>query len=217
MSSDRRTPRIAWARALLVLTVAVLFQVTLLDRLDPAGVVRFDLPLLFVVAVALRSGADDAALLGFAAGLGVDLFHVGPFGQHSLVYCLLGLAVAAASRRLDGPRRAGGLAALAGLGTDTARRAARRALLAGTATVAAGFGLLVVRAAAEPTIPPLDAIVVSQPLGGLTGSIIGINLVAASIRGLRLVAEPDRSVVARWLPLARDRHVAGSLPTVRRP
>lgn len=211
MSPDPRASRVAWVRTLIGLAVAVVVQVTVLDRLDPGGVIRFDLPLLLVVAVGLWSRADDAALLGFAAGVGVDLFHVGPFGHHSLVYCLVGLAVAGVSSRLEDHHPVVGSVA-----ATTLHRAARRALLAATAAMTAGVGLLLVRAAAEPMVPPVDQIVMAQPLSGLVGSIVGINLLAPSIRRLGLVAEPAGSVGSRWLPFDRRESLAGSFLTARR-
>lgn len=56
----------------LVITLAVVLQVTLLSYVSYAGVVP-NLALLVVVAAALVRGPEFAAVVGFASGLAVDL------------------------------------------------------------------------------------------------------------------------------------------------
>ena len=83
-------------RRALVATVAVLaailLQVTVLNNLPFPGGSPPDLVLVVVVAMALTSGPLEGALIGFAAGLAVDIAPPasGLVGQSALVFCLVG-------------------------------------------------------------------------------------------------------------------------------
>lgn len=217
MSSPAPTRRVLWLRSLPVFAAAVLIQVTVFDRLDPDGIVRIDLPLLFVTALAMRVAFDDAALLGFVAGTAVDLFNVGPFGRHSLIYAILGFTIAVLTQRLGGvdarPRAGTWVRAHGG----ALERLIWRTLVAGTATAATGVGLLAVRAAVQVELPTVAAVSAAQPLAGLTGAVLGIHLVASTAGALGLAGEPHRSTLAHRARLRRGGDAfVGSLPLARR-
>lgn len=82
-----------WPRAglgvLLVLT-AVVVQLSILARLPAPGGGRPDLVLVLVVAVALVEGPLSGLVLGFGAGLALDLLGDHPLGLLALVFCLVG-------------------------------------------------------------------------------------------------------------------------------
>lgn len=71
---------------------AVVLQVCLLSQFSIGGA-RPDLPLLVVLAAAFTYGADDGAIVGFSAGLLLDVFLSTPFGLTALVFTLVGFAV----------------------------------------------------------------------------------------------------------------------------
>jgi rod shape-determining protein MreD len=70
----------------------VVVQVTVLPHLRLLGVVP-DLGLVLAAAVAFHEGPEPAALAGFAAGLGFDLFVETPVGMAALSYALTGYLV----------------------------------------------------------------------------------------------------------------------------
>src|SRR3974390_2951122 len=71
---------------------AILLQVTVLNNLPFPGGSPPDLVLVVVVALALAGGPLDGAVIGFAAGLAVDIAppSSGLVGQSALVFCLVG-------------------------------------------------------------------------------------------------------------------------------
>jgi rod shape-determining protein MreD len=75
-----------------LLLVALMLQLTVLDRLLLPGGVTPDLVLLVVVALALSSGPMTGTITGFAAGLALDIAppasHL--IGVYALVLCLVG-------------------------------------------------------------------------------------------------------------------------------
>ena len=75
----------------LVLTGVVL-QAAVFPELRLLGVVP-DLGAVLAVCVAYHAGSDSAALVGFCAGLGFDLFVETPLGLWALAYALTGWAV----------------------------------------------------------------------------------------------------------------------------
>src|SRR5262252_3939546 len=82
-------------RALLAaaaILAAVLLQVTLLDNVPFPGGAGPDLVLVVVVALALTGSARDGAIIGFAAGLALDIAPPASnlLGQSALVFCLVG-------------------------------------------------------------------------------------------------------------------------------
>jgi rod shape-determining protein MreD len=80
--------------ALAVALVAVIAQLTIVDRITWPGGTGPDLVLLAVAALALGCGPLVGALTGFCAGLALDVAppasHV--IGQYALVFCLIGYA-----------------------------------------------------------------------------------------------------------------------------
>jgi rod shape-determining protein MreD len=74
--------------------VAVVVQVTIVDRIAFPGGTGPDLVLLAVVALALASGPMVGVLTGFWAGLALDVAPPGSHfvGQNALVFCLVGYA-----------------------------------------------------------------------------------------------------------------------------
>ena len=82
-------------RALLAtaaILAAVLLQVTVLNNVPFPGGAGPDLVLVTVVALALSGGPRDGAVIGFAAGLALDIAPPasGLLGQSALVFCLVG-------------------------------------------------------------------------------------------------------------------------------
>src|SRR5215831_9268833 len=71
---------------------AVLIQVTVLDNVPLPGGAGPNLVLVAVVAMALATGPRDGAIIGFAAGLALDIAPPasGLLGQGALVFCLVG-------------------------------------------------------------------------------------------------------------------------------
>jgi rod shape-determining protein MreD len=88
---------VAEVRALIsfpVVAVAVILQLTVVDRIAFPGGTGPDLVLLAVAALALANGPLVGALLGFWAGLAMDVAPPGAHfvGQNALVFCLVGYA-----------------------------------------------------------------------------------------------------------------------------
>ena len=71
---------------------AVLIQVTVLNNVPFPGGAGPDLVLVAVVAIALAAGPRDGAIIGFVAGLALDIAPPasGLLGQSALVFCLVG-------------------------------------------------------------------------------------------------------------------------------
>jgi len=86
-----------------LLLVAVVVQLTVLDRLPLPGGVAPDLVLLVVVALALNSGPMTGMICGFCAGLALDIAppsgHL--IGVYALVFCLLGYFCGLVSAELE--------------------------------------------------------------------------------------------------------------------
>jgi rod shape-determining protein MreD len=75
-----------------LLGVALILQLTVVNRLPLPGVGAPDLVLLTVVALGLCGGPAGGALTGFCAGLALDIAPPGSYliGQYALVFCLVG-------------------------------------------------------------------------------------------------------------------------------
>jgi rod shape-determining protein MreD len=78
--------------ATVAILAAVLIQVTVLNNVAFPGGAGPDLVLVTVVALALATGPRDGAIIGFAAGLALDIAPPasGLLGQSALVFCLVG-------------------------------------------------------------------------------------------------------------------------------
>ncbi|HWS48287.1 MAG TPA: rod shape-determining protein MreD [Acidimicrobiia bacterium] len=75
-----------------LVAVFVVAQVAVFPHLRLFGVVP-DLGLLLALAVGYYDGPEAGALVGFAAGLGYDLFLETPLGLNALAYALVGYAI----------------------------------------------------------------------------------------------------------------------------
>lgn len=75
-----------------IIAGAVLLQVSLLSQFSIGGA-RPDLVLIVVLAAAFVYGPDDGAIVGFAAGLALDVFLSTPFGFTAFTFTLVGYAV----------------------------------------------------------------------------------------------------------------------------
>ena len=82
-----------WKTAL-VIFVAVVTQVCLFSRFSFEGA-RPDVVVLVAVAAGFVCGADRGALVGFAAGLSIDVLLTTPLGLSALVFTLVGYSVGA--------------------------------------------------------------------------------------------------------------------------
>jgi len=80
------------AKIPLVLLLFLVLHLTVLDHLRVGGAAP-DVMLLLAIAGGVVGGPQLGALLGFAAGLTLDLFLETPLGLSALVFCLVGYAV----------------------------------------------------------------------------------------------------------------------------
>lgn len=80
------------ARLSLVLVVVLTIQTTWLADLRPFGVTG-DLLLLVAVAAGLVAGPERGAVVGFIAGMAMDLVLLTPFGLSALTYLAVGYVV----------------------------------------------------------------------------------------------------------------------------
>jgi rod shape-determining protein MreD len=111
--------RTRWGLASLVVVTVVVVQVAVFDAVLPLGI-RVDLPLLLVLGVALSARRADAAVLGWATGLLVDLHQLTPLALTALVYAVAAWSLADSRRRVVeagvGFRTAQGALAAMGVG-----------------------------------------------------------------------------------------------------
>jgi rod shape-determining protein MreD len=85
-------------RLSVLLLVALLLQTTIVPDLRLRGT-DADVLLLFGICAGLAGGAEMGAIVGFAAGLLLDLFlQTTPVGLSALTYCLVGFGVGAVRR-----------------------------------------------------------------------------------------------------------------------
>ena len=92
--------------SLVVAAIAVIAQVTIVNRIAFPGGTGPSLVLLAVAALALASGPLTGAFIGFVAGLALDVAPPGSYlvGENALVFCLIGYACGLAA---EPPRREG--------------------------------------------------------------------------------------------------------------
>jgi rod shape-determining protein MreD len=83
---------VRWLISFAVVAIAVIVQLTIVDRIAFPGGTGPDLVLLVVAALALAGGPLAGALIGFSAGLALDIAPPGSHlvGQDALVFCLVG-------------------------------------------------------------------------------------------------------------------------------
>jgi rod shape-determining protein MreD len=79
-------------RLAVLVAVIVVTQVAVFPHLRLFGVVP-DLGLLVALAVGYQEGPEAGALVGFAAGLGFDLFLETPLGLDALTYAIVGYGI----------------------------------------------------------------------------------------------------------------------------
>jgi rod shape-determining protein MreD len=82
----------ARAKVPLILLLFLVLHLTVLDHLRVFGAGP-DAMLLLAVAAGIVGGPRVGALMGFAAGITLDLFLETPMGLSALVFCLVGYAV----------------------------------------------------------------------------------------------------------------------------
>lgn len=174
---------VSWVRASIGIVVVIMIQLSVFDQVLVGGLLEVQLPLLMVVAVAMSARPDEAALFGFQCGLILDLFHIGPFGQFALAYCLVAFAIAAGAAR----RRTKRLDPHSGL-----QRFGQRCLLGGTAAVASSLiiGGVTIAVAGRPMNPP--AVGEWADLGVACGSILLIHPVARVVRTIGILRSTHR-------------------------
>ena len=80
------------AKVPLVVLLFLIVHTSVLDRVRIAGV-QPDVMLLLAVAGGIVGGPKLGSLLGFAAGLTIDLFLQTPLGLSALVFCIVGYVV----------------------------------------------------------------------------------------------------------------------------
>lgn len=75
-----------------LLAAALVFQLTVVNRLPLPGAGTPDLVLLLVVTLGLCGGPSAGAVTGFCAGLGLDLAPPGSYliGEYALAFCVIG-------------------------------------------------------------------------------------------------------------------------------
>lgn len=86
----------AWARFVLIVVCAAIFQVAVLDNI----VVHYahaDVMMLVAIGAGLAGGSQDGAVAAFVAGLVADLFVDTPYGASSLTFVLVAFAVGLAA------------------------------------------------------------------------------------------------------------------------
>jgi rod shape-determining protein MreD len=85
-------PMVRWLISFVVVAITVVVQLTIVDRIAFPGGTGPDLVLLVVAALALAGGPLAGALIGFSAGLALDIAPPGSHlvGQDALVFCLVG-------------------------------------------------------------------------------------------------------------------------------
>jgi len=83
---------VRWLISFVVVAFTVIVQLTIVDRIAFPGGTGPDLVLLVVAALALAGGPLAGALIGFSAGLALDIAPPGSHlvGQDALVFCLVG-------------------------------------------------------------------------------------------------------------------------------
>ncbi len=80
------------ARLAALVFVIVVIQVSVFPHMRLFGVVP-DLGLLLALAVGYYDGPEAGAVVGFAAGLGFDLFLATPLGLNALTYAIVGYGI----------------------------------------------------------------------------------------------------------------------------
>jgi rod shape-determining protein MreD len=83
----------------LIVIICLILQSTFLATFSPRGLIP-DLILIVVVSTALIKGPAEGALMGFGAGLGLDLVSSGFVGLHALIKMTLGFFIGLAEEKI---------------------------------------------------------------------------------------------------------------------
>jgi len=184
-----------------VLSTALMLQLTVVNRLPLLGAGAPDLVLLAVVALGLCGGPAAGAVTGFCAGLALDIAPPGSYliGEYALVFCLVGYSCG----WLRGAVNRSALLTIA---------AAMAAAVAGEA-LSAAIGLAV--SDPQVTWPAVQQVL---PSAIIYDAVLTPFVLYVVVRAVRLVDGLGPSVVAASQPadgsalLARSQAAGGTLP-----
>jgi rod shape-determining protein MreD len=191
-----------------LLAVAVVLQVTLVNRLPLPGGAAPNLTLLVVLALATDGGPVLGMLAGFLGGLALDVAPPGSelTGENALVFCLAGYGCGALAARLRNEEQ-GQRSQLATLPLVAAGAVAAEALLAGLGRMVSDPSI---------TVPAIKHVLPAAIVYDAALSPIAVLLVAV-IRGTpepgnRAIAVPSQSALARRPPVGVNGTMPGATP-----
>jgi len=184
-----------------LLCVALMLQLTVVNRLPLPGSGAPNLVLLTVVALGLSGGPAAGAVTGFCAGLGLDIAPPGSYliGQYALVFCLVGYLCG----RLRGVLNRSALLTIT----------VAMAIAAAGEALSAAFGLAVSNP--QVTWPAVQQVLPSSVIYDAVLAPFVLYLVA---RAMRLADGLGRGIAAAGQPadgsalLARTQAAGGALP-----
>jgi rod shape-determining protein MreD len=191
-----------------LLAVAVVLQVTLVNRLPLPGDAGPDLTLLVVLALAVTGGPVPGMLAGFLGGLALDIAPPGSglTGENALVFCLVGYGCGAIAGRLRGEDQ-GLPPPLTTLPLVAVGAAAAEGLLA-------GLGRMV----SDPstTVPAIERVLPAAIVYDVLLSPFIVLLVAvvggAPEPGSKAAVLPSQSALARKAPMGVNGAMPGATP-----
>jgi rod shape-determining protein MreD len=191
-----------------LLAVAVVLQVTLVNRLPLPGDATPDLTLLVVLALAVTGGPVPGMLAGFLGGLALDVAPPGSnlIGENALVFCLVGYGCGAFVARLRREDQ-GYPSPLGTLPLVVVGAAAAEALLA-------GLGRMV----SDPsvTVPAIQHVLPAAIVYDVLLSPFVVLLVAgvggAPEPGSKAAVLPSQSALARRAPMGVNGTMPGATP-----
>jgi rod shape-determining protein MreD len=140
-------------RAATVVLLAVVLQVGAAPVVSLLSV-HPELPLLLAVAAGVSIGPDRGAVVGFALGLGYDLFLQTPFGMTALVYAAVAYGCGSVQRHMAGQRRRS------------------RMLLVGGGTAAGVVGWVLVGRLLDAAAPPVPTVVRVALVAGAVNALL---------------------------------------------
>ena len=191
-----------------LLAVAVVLQVTLVNRLPLPGDAAPDLTLLVVLALAVTGGPVPGMLAGFLGGLALDTAPPGSdlTGESALVFCLVGYGCGAFAARLRSEDQ-GQPSPLATLPLVVIGAAAAEALLAGLGRMVSDPSM---------TVPAIQHVLPAAVVYDALVSPLIVLLVAA-VRGApepgsKTAILPSQSALARKAPLGVNGTMPGATP-----
>ena len=191
-----------------LLAAAVVFQVTLVNRLPLPGDAAPDLTLLVVLALAVTSGPVLGMLAGFLGGLALDVAPPGSglTGENALVFCLVGYCCGAFAVRLRSEDQ-GQPSPLATLPLIAVGAAAAEALLAGLGRMVSDPSM---------TVPAIENVLPAAIVYDVLLSPVVVLLVAAfrgaPEPGSKTAILPSQSALARKAPVGVNGAMPGATP-----